>query len=352
MSLEFFFRLMGMTVLAGVGASIGADLADTLNLPTDSATMLFFLAGALTGLITTPWITTRPARAIRRLMIDTSVEQLMTSMGGLFFGLVVAALLAYPLSLLPTPSGEYLPAVMAISAAYLGAVLFGIRTPDIMGLIQNISQGKSLRSTIHHEEILLDTSVVIDGRILDIAKTGFIRNKMVIPQFVIRELQQLADSSDMQYRRRGRHGLDILNKLRQESRILVEVTDDVPSEGKGVDEMLVALAQERGHVPIMTHDQPLNKIANIRDIEVLNINDLAMALRPVYLPEETINLHIVQEGKEDLQGIGYLVDGTMVVVEGGKAYRDRTIPVVITRYIISSGGKMYFAQPAQNLSKP
>ena len=347
MSLELFLRLMGMTVLAGIGASLGADMAEAINLPSDSSTMLFFLAGASTGLIVTPWITTRPAKVIRSLMMDSTAEQLLTSMVGLLFGLIVAALLAYPLSLLPKPSSEYLPTVLAISAAYLSALLFGIRAPDIIGVIQNISEGNIASRNLVIEEILLDTSVIIDGRILDIAKTGFVRNKLVIPQFVIRELQQLADSSDMQYRRRGRHGLDILNKLRQESRVMIEVTDEIPSEGKGVDEMLVALAQERGNLAIMTHDQPLNKIANIRDLEVLNVNDLAMALRPIYLPEETINLHIVQEGKEDLQGIGYLVDGTMVVVEGGRAYRDRTIPVVITRYIISSGGKMYFAQPAQ-----
>lgn len=347
MSPEFFFRIIGMTVLAGVGASIGNDIADAINLPTDASIMLFFIAGAISGLTITPWITTRPARAIQQLMFDSSAEQLVSSLIGVLLGLIISVLLAYPLSLLPSPSGEFLPTVVALGLAYIGIVLFGLRAPEIFSLLQAVIRGETYESMMAGE-ILLDTSVIIDGRILDIAKTGFLRQKLIIPQFVIRELQQLADSSDMLLRQRGRHGLDILNRLRQENKVAVEVVDDVPPEGNGVDEMLVSLARERGNNPIMTHDMPLNKIANLRGIDVLNVNDLALALRPVYLPGETINLHIIQEGKEAEQGVGYLVDGTMVVVEGGKAYRDRTIPAVITRYIISPGGKMYFAQPTSH----
>ncbi|PJF43140.1 MAG: PIN domain nuclease [Phototrophicales bacterium] len=350
MSLEYFFRIIGMTFLAAVGAAIGDDMANAINLPTDASVILFFTIGAVAGLTITPWVTTRPARALQHLMVDTSAEKLVASLLGVLFGLILAVLMAYPLSLLPNPSGQYLPALVALGAGYGGLILFGLRAPDIFALIRALVRGESYESILAGE-ILLDTSVIIDGRILDIAKTGFIRQKLIIPQFVIRELQQLADSSDMLLRQRGRHGLDVLNRLRQESKVVVEVIDDIPSEGTDVDEMLVALARERGHVPIMTHDMPLNKIASLRGVDVLNINDLALALRPVYLPGETINLHIIQEGKEADQGIGYLVDGTMVVVEGGKAYRDRTIPAVITRYIISPGGKMYFAQPANMSNK-
>lgn len=348
MSPEYLFRLVGMTVLAGVGAGIGDDIADAINLPTDASVMLFFIIGAVSGLTITPWVTTRPARAVQHLMVDTSAEQLVSALIGVLFGLIIAVLMAYPLSLLPNPSGQYLPALVALATAYAGILLFGLRAPDIFSMLQALIQGEAYEKMLAGE-ILLDTSVIIDGRILDIAKTGFIRQKLIIPQFVIRELQQLADSSDMLLRQRGRHGLDVLNRLRQENKVAVEIVDDVPAEGNGVDEMLVALARERTNVPIMTHDMPLNKIANLRGVDVLNVNDLALALRPVYLPGETINLHIIQEGKEADQGVGYLVDGTMVVVEGGKAYRDRTIPTVITRYIISPGGKMYFAQPGGSL---
>ncbi|NDJ86497.1 MAG: PIN domain nuclease, partial [Chloroflexi bacterium] len=238
--------------------------------------------------------------------------------------------------------------IMAVIIAYLSIVIFALRSPDIITLVDAMLRGRKLYNSLGSGEVLLDTSVIIDGRILDISTTGFVRQKLLIPQFVIRELQTIADSSDTLLRQRGRHGLDILNKLRQESLVPVEVIDDVPAEGDGVDEMLVALAVERGSIPIMTHDMPLNKIAHLRGVEVLNINDLALALRPVYLPGEVINLHIIQEGQEADQGVGYLIDGTMVVVEGGKRYRDRTISARVTRYILSKAGKMYFAQPVQS----
>ncbi len=347
MSYEFAFRLVGMTVFAGLGASLGARLADSMNLPSEANSLLFLLVGALIGLITTPWMTTRPARAARRIIIETNAETLVTSLVGLLFGLVVAALLAWPLSQLPDPAGQYLPAITAIVAAYLCIILFGLRATDIFTLFGAMVREGELYHSSYTGEVLLDTSVIIDGRILDISTTGFIRDKLLIPQFVIRELQHIADSSDTLLRQRGRHGLDVLNKLRQESKSPVEVIDDVPADGEGVDEMLVALAQERGTCPIMTHDLPLNKIATLRGIEVLNINDLALALRPVIIPGEVITLHIIQEGKEADQGVGYLIDGTMVVVEGGKRYRDRTIQARITRYILSNAGKMYFAQPEQ-----
>ncbi len=352
MSLEFFFRTLGMTVLAAVGATIGNDIADAINLPSASSTMLFFIAGALSGLIITPWVTTRPAASIQRLLLESSPDQLLTSMLGLVLGLLAAALIAYPLSLLPRPAGQYLPAVIAIFSAYISATLFGVRAADLFGTLRALARGELLNPAIIAGDVLIDTSVIIDGRILDIAKTGFLRFKLLIPQFVIRELQQLADSSDMQIRRRGRHGLDILNQLRQESQLVTEIIDEIPEDGEGVDEMLVALAKDRDDVPILTNDKPLQEIARLRGIETLNVNELALAMRPIYLPEETINLHIIQEGKEEKQGIGYLIDGTMVVVENGREYRDRTIPVVITRYIISQGGKMYFARPADNLAKP
>lgn len=346
MSFEFLFRLIGMTVFGGLGASAGTHIADDINLPQEASSLLFLLIGALTGLIVTPWVTTRPAKVARRMIIETSAETLVTSLVGLLFGVFLAALMAWPVSMLPDPLGQYLPTIAAVVAAYLGIILFGLRARDIFTLFRAIVRGKEFQTTLAGE-LLLDTSVIIDGRILDISKTGFLRHNLMIPQFVIRELQTIADSSDTLLRQRGRHGLDILNKLRQESRTPVEVLDAVPPEGDGVDEMLVSLALERGGVPIITHDVPLHKIANLHGIEVLNVNELALALRPVYLPGETINLHVIQEGKEADQGVGYLIDGTMVVVEGGKRYRDRTIPVRITRYILGNAGKMYFGQPVQ-----
>jgi uncharacterized protein YacL len=283
MSLEFIFRLVGMTIFAVIGARLGEGFADDMNLPSEANSLLFLLAGALTGLIITPWITTRPAATARRAIIQTRSETLVTSIVGLLVGLIIAALLSLPLSLLPNPGGQYLPTVVAIVAAYLCIILFSLRAQDIFSLAGLFVRGSGLARTLQAGEVLLDTNVIIDGRILDLSQTGFISQKLLIPQFVIRELQHIADSSDTLRRQRGRHGLDILNKLRQESKTPVEIIDEMPAEGTTVDEKLVMLAHERG-IGIMTNDFNLNKVAAVRGVLVLNVNDLAMALRPVYLP--------------------------------------------------------------------
>jgi uncharacterized protein YacL len=347
MSLDLAIRLIGMTVCAGLGASIGADSADAINLSNEAASLLFLLAGAIFGLLATPFFTTRPAFVAKRLILETDAETLVTSMVGLVFGLLVGGLLAWPLSLLPEPIGQYIPAISAVFIAYLSIGVFALRARDIFELSGAfIRGGRANLFSSAHSEMLLDTSVIIDGRILDLSKTGFIAAKIIIPQFVIHELQHIADSSDALRRQRGRHGLDILSRLKQESLSEVEIINDTPSEGKTVDDKLVVLGNQRG-IPIMTNDYNLNKTAELQGVYVLNINDLALALRPVYLPGEIINLHIIQEGKEATQGVGYLIDGTMVVVEDGKQFRDRTVPVKITRYILGSAGKMYFGQLAQ-----
>jgi uncharacterized protein YacL len=299
----------------------------------------------------TPWVTTRPAKAARNLILNVHTETLVTSMLGFVFGLIAGGLLAWPLSLLPNPWGQYLPTIGAIGISYVGIIVFALRAQDVFSLWHQLLQGQRFSSSVSMGEILLDTSVIIDGRILDLSHTGFISQKMVIPQFVVRELQSLADSSDGLLRQRGRHGLDMLSKLKIESKTPVEVIEEIPEEGNNVDEKLVHLAVARGGIPIMTNDIPLNKVAGLQDVPVLNINELALALRPVYLPGETINLHIIQEGREEDQGVGYLIDGTMVVVEGGKQFRDRTITARITRYILGQAGKMYFAQPESRFHK-
>lgn len=348
MSFELSIRLIGMTLFAGLGARIGLGAADVLNLSAEASSLLFLIAGAIFGLLITPWLTTKPLEYVRLTILETEAETLVTSMVGLVFGLIVGGLLAYPLSLLPEPGGQFFPAIFAVMVAYLCVGIFALRARDIFSLFGTIfRESGTAFFPIAEGEILLDTSVIIDGRLLDLSQTGFIAQKMLIPQFVVQELQHIADSSDALRRQRGRHGLDVLSKLRQESVVPVEIIHETPTEGKTVDDKLVQLAREN-NLPIMTNDYNLNKTAEVQGVYVLNINDLAMALRPVYLPGEIINLHIIQEGKEEAQGVGYLVDGTMVVVEDGRQYRDRTVPVRVTRYILSSAGKMYFAQPAND----
>jgi len=199
-------------------------------------------------------------------------------------------------------------------------------------------------------DILLDTSVIIDGRILDISQTGFIQGSLLIPRFVLHELQHVADSAEVLRRNRGKRGLEILSELQQRSRTPVRIIDDDIEGVSEVDEKLVLLAKKR-NVPVMTNDFNLNRVAELQGVFVLNINELANAVKAVFLPGEVIDVHIVMEGREPDQGVGYLEDGTMIVVEDGKWYIDRTIPVLITRYIVTNAGRMYFAQPEGSLRK-
>jgi uncharacterized protein YacL len=194
-------------------------------------------------------------------------------------------------------------------------------------------------------EALLDTSVLIDGRIEAVVATGFATHRLVVPEFVLRELQHVADSPDAGRRARGRRGLDVLAALRASPRArLTVVGDDAPAESE-VDRKLVALAIARG-ADLVTTDFNLNKVAAVHGIAVLNLNELAHALRPVVIPGETLTVTIVKEGKEAGQGVGYLDDGTMVVVEQGRAAVGRTLPVVVTSGLQTAAGKMFFAKLA------
>lgn len=194
--------------------------------------------------------------------------------------------------------------------------------------------------------LLLDTSVIIDGRIADIVETRIIESELVVPRFVLHELHTIADSSDKLKRNRGRRGLDVLNRLRSSEKVEIEILDaSVPSVDTrdGVDAKLVALAEHLGG-RIVTNDYNLNKVARLRDVEVININDLANSLKPVVLPGETMRLKVIKAGEEPGQGVGYLDDGTMVVVEGGRDHIGREIGITVTSALQTSAGKMIFGK--------
>lgn len=192
--------------------------------------------------------------------------------------------------------------------------------------------------------ILLDTSVIIDGRITDISRTGFIRSVLVVPNFVLNELQHIADSADTLRRNRGRRGLEVLRILQQEAPIPIQITDMDVSEVREVDSKLVALAREL-RCPIMTNDYNLNRVAELQGVGVLNINDLANAVKAAFLPGEELDVRIIQEGKEYGQGVGYLEDGTMVVVEDGRNHINKTLNVTVTKVLQTTAGRMIFARP-------
>ncbi len=351
MSLEFFFRIIGMIVFAIGGLYLGAVLADLADTPPELWAMVFALLGALVGLIGTPWITTRPARYARRMISQMPAQMLIAAMAGVVVGLIVAALLAFPISLLPSPFGQVLPFVGAIVFSWLGVSVFVMRYRDLFAMYQqalpsrdNDGDAREAGVADSHRQVLLDTSVIIDGRIADISQTGFISGTMLVPRFVLIELQHIADSSDSLRRNRGRRGLEVLNRLTRDSLVPVRITDMDVEGVREVDDKLVLLAKQL-RCPIMTNDYNLNRVAELQGVSILNINELANAVKAVLLPGESMRVKVIQEGKEIGQGVGYLDDGTMVVIEEGRRWIDQSVNVVVTKVLQTAAGRMIFARP-------
>ena len=347
MSIDFIARIIGMVIFAIVGAYLGANLSNLAGAQPWLWSSVFSLLGALIGLIVTPFLTVRPMRAIRKNMAQLSIRTILVGLIGLFVGLITAALAAFPLSLLPQPLSQILPFVGALLFGYLGVTLFVMRQSDILPLFGSRFSSSAVRGAngpVAEHEVLLDTSVIIDGRIADIAHTGFIPGVMVVPSFVLNELQHIADSPDSLRRQRGRRGLDILNRLQKDPNISFRITDMDVDGVREVDDKLVVLGRQM-RCPILTNDYNLNRVAELQGVLVLNINELANAVKTVYLPGETFDINVIQEGKETGQGVGYLDDGTMVVVEEGKMHIDHIIPVTVTKVLQTAAGRMIFARP-------
>ena len=352
---EFISRLIGAVVLAGALAIVGVQLATMFNLDPLRYGVAFGVGGgilgAVLGFVFTPYLTVRPINAIRQALSAMPLERLVALMLGIFLGPIAAALFAIPLSQLPSPLREILPLATALGFCYLGAVLMMNRYRDLREFVGGLRLPRATEKAIEAEKkkedehvILLDTSVIIDGRILDIARTGFIRHTLLVPNFVLKELQYIADSADSLRRNRGRRGLDILSMMQNESPVPVRITDMDAPQARDADSKLVLLAR-RLTCPIMTNDYNLNKVAELQGISVLNINDLANAVKASFLPGEELSVTIIQEGKEYGQGVGYLDDGTMVVIEDGYRLMNRTQQVVVTKVLQTTAGRMIFAKP-------
>ena len=317
---------------------------------------------AIVMFIITPYITVMPYHWMR----NTSAGDLLAAVIGLIVGLIISVLLGIPLSNLPANLGHILPFVGAVVFSCLGVAIAVQRKNDILHLFQTglIPRRTREREREREEErskerekesasllqpvtqILLDTSAIIDGRIADISQTGFISGILVVPRFVLNELQHIADSADTMRRNRGRRGLEMLNRLQKDATVPIEITDTDVEGILEVDSKLVKLAQTL-HCPIITNDFNLNRVAELQGVKVLNINELANAVKPVLLPGEDIVIKIIQDGKELGQGVGYLDDGTMIVVEGGRQYMGSTIEVSVTRVLQTVAGRMIFAHPKQ-----
>jgi uncharacterized protein YacL len=337
-------------------------------------------ACAIVAFIITPYVTLIPYYWIREKIRHAAVSDLIAGAIGLIVGLCIAALtsaLISPIRLFEI--GQWLPILVAFGLAYIctaaavwrkddfarlfgsmvGAIGAGRRSavrdeseaePDVEEreeaprLRGRFGKKTNNRSQDQENKILVDTSAIIDGRIADITETGFVSGMLVVPRFVLEELQHIADSADTMRRNRGRRGLDILKRLQKDPSVTVEISDADAENTTEVDAKLVKLARA-WHTPIITNDFNLNRVADLQGVKVLNINELAHAVKPILLPGEDMTIKIMQDGKEMGQGVGYLDDGTMIVVEGGKSYMGTTIDVTVTRVLQTVAGRMIFAHP-------
>lgn len=339
-----------------------AKIFPQLSFGIENVYLVGLVAGLLVGVLfylISPWFFNKVRRFVK--ILDTEISKypqtdILLGVVGLIVGLVIAYLIVG--GLLGTISGmplikTILSIIIYVFMGYIG-VKITLKSREDLFNISKLSRlspslgkdklGKKDNATKSIPPKILDTSVIIDGRIADICRTGFVEGRLIIPKFVLNELQHIADSSDDLKRVRGRRGLDILNIIQKELDIEVEITekdfDDIPE----VDSKLLKLAQVMNG-KVVTNDYNLNKVAQFQGVEVLNINELANAVKPVAIPGEEMVAQVVKEGKESNQGIAYLDDGTMIVVEGGRKHIGETINVLVTSVLQTSAGRMIFGKP-------
>ena len=323
--IRIFFVILSVIIGFQIGSFVQAGVAD------------FSVLGASIGFLIAILII-----ILEFTMRKVSVRGLSSAVFGLLFGLIMAKLVSDTLALISLDKNLVysLRVVLTLVFCYLGMIM-AIRGRDEFNII--VPYVKFSRQDQKDEMILLDTSVIIDGRIADICKTGFLDGKFIVPRFVLKELQQIADSADSLKRERGRRGLDILSKLQKNSNIDVKIHNDDFPDIKEVDLKLVKLAKVLG-AKIFTSDYNLNKVSEIQGIRVLNVNELANALRPVVLPGEMIETRLIKEGKEYNQGVGYLEDGTMIVVDNGRRLIGQNVNVVVGSVLQTAAGRMIFGK--------
>ena len=310
---------------------------------------LWVVAWIVVGFGVLPYLTIVPARWLVRRVEELSTAEFVTAVAGLLIGLLMGLLLGLPLAGLPAPWGQWLPLGVSI---FLGLGMVGLtvaKRQDLLLAAETVGLVRRPSADAEHAadgdpRIVVDTSAIIDGRIAEIVESGFIYGTLVVPKFVLEELQHIADSSDTLRRNRGRRGLEILARMQKGSSTPVEIIDDAVPEVAEVDAKLVALARVRSRV-ILTNDFNLNRVAELQGVRVMNINSLANAVKPAVLPGEELRVRVIQEGKEAGQGVGFLDDGTMIVVEGGARHIDRDVDVSVTRVLQTVAGRMIFAQP-------
>ncbi|QNR19740.1 PIN/TRAM domain-containing protein [Exiguobacterium sp. Helios] len=357
--IRIFFALLGL--------ALGILLLPQLFQLIEAATKMAFpewlmttyvtgTIGALIFLLIGLFITDSVIRLLRFLeekLVKAPVADLFFGTFGLLVGLVMAFLVSMLIELVGIPLlSNVLTMIVAVLFGYLGFTVGYRKRHELTKVFLRNSNNQTEKKAAEPVVVtksnskVLDTSVIIDGRITDIAKTGFVEGKLIVPQFVIGELQYIADSSDTLKRNRGRRGLDVLKELQSIPGMEVEIYDGDFEDVPEVDIKLIKLAELIKGI-VVTNDYNLNKVCEVRNVPVLNINDLANAVKQVVIPGEEMTVLVIKEGKEQKQGIAYLEDGTMVVVEEGKHLISKTIGVVVTSVLQTSAGRMIFAKPQE-----
>jgi len=302
------------------------------------------LAGLPVGALVAPYLTYKPWRKSAEYISSIPGSTLIAGTIGLLVGLVIASLISIPLYSLSGWLGWGVPVLVSLFLGLFGMWLGVHRNRDMSAIFPGLENTNGVGKVYRNGSILVDTSAIIDGRIADLSTTGFLEGSLVVPRFVLDELRHIADSSDALRRNRGRRGLEVLGRLRKDDTVPLEVLDVGVGVGEEVDAQLVRLAKGMNS-PILTTDYNLNRVAELQGVQVLNVNELANALKSIVLPGEELRVNIVQEGKEAGQGVAYLDDGTMVVVEGGRRFLNAFHDVVVTRVLQTAAGRIIFAQP-------
>ena len=343
-----------------IGGTLGMFLIPKLLILLDANDISYInnpyvtaILGALIFYIFTFWSIDHIVHFIKWIeerLVKAPITDLIFGSLGLIVGLFVAFLIGFAISSINVPIVNTIaPIVITLLFGYLGFQVGFKKRDELLGLFRS---GKKKIAEVEEEKVkestspykILDTSVIIDGRIADICQTGFVEGILVIPQFVLAELQHIADSSDALKRNRGRRGLDILNRIQKELAVKVEFYEGDFEDIQEVDSKLEKLAKVIEGV-LVTNDFNLNKVCEFQNVPVLNINDLANAIKPVVIPGEEMKVLVIKDGKEHNQGVAYLDDGTMIVVEEGRDYIGKQIDVIVTSVLQTSAGRMIFAKP-------
>lgn len=347
--LRIVFILLG-GLLGFQGASFALEQGVVAEFAAPSYVMAVLITGgALLGFSLGPIVINGVSKSFSKIiqtLYKTPTSEVLAGASGLIIGLLIAILISIPLPQEIPVIGEYLPLAITIIMGY-GGMLVGLRKRDEFLSFFSKTTDKVIPLREKRSGAIpkiLDTSVIIDGRIADITKSGFIEGPLIVPGFVLEELQHIADSSDVLKRNRGRRGLDILNKIRKEPYVAVQIDERDFDDIAEVDSKLVKMAKVMSG-KVITNDYNLNKVCELQGVAVLNINELANAVKPVVLPGEELRVHVIKDGKEQGQGVAYLDDGTMIVVDGGRKFIGETIGVLVTSVLQTAAGRMIFAKP-------